>query len=632
MGRRIALALLASAFVAVGSLPASAASEGLRIREIETSGFPAVEVTVAFEEPVRIRPGDVTITENGTPAGRSIAVRSLEQSGQTVDVVLVVDTSGSMEGQALASAQAAALRFITGLPETVRVGIVTFADKPKVLHPLSDDTSGALKSLASLEARGETALYDAVVAGARMLTGSAQRNLIVLSDGGDTASRGSLADAVGAAKKATAAVFPVGLRTSETDVGALRTMASRTGGAYAPARSSDLGSIYEGLAAELSNQYVVTYRSASKGGEVSLAVSAAGASDAALVAMPRPPAPAPRPEAEAPAGPGFGLVGSVGLTLALALTFLGVFVVGLMMLGAGVRRRRDRGLAERMAATPGSGSKDAEEAPGLRAFVPEPLVFAGEKMAEVGGFADRLDHKLERAGVALRSGEFVVGSAGAAMVAALFGGVILGGPVFAFAFAAVAAMIPSGILSFGIRRRSNKLHAQLADVLMLLASSLRAGHSFLQALDMVAQEIDDPGAQEFGRVVAEIRLGRDTAEALEMLAERVDSDDFRWAVMAVNVQREVGGNLAEVLDTVADTVRERDAVRGQVRVLSAEGRMSAGILTALPFLVALYVAKMNPGYLNVLFTTRIGIVMVVAASCLLIVGVLWMRKMVKIDV
>jgi tight adherence protein B len=115
----------------------------------------------------------------------------------------------------------------------------------------------------------------------------------------------------------------------------------------------------------------------------------------------------------------------------------------------------------------------------------------------------------------------------------------------------------------------------LPDVLTIMASSLRAGHSFMQALDTVAKEIAQPAATEFQRVVAEIRLGRPAEDALEALAERVGSADFMWAVLAVNIQREVGGNLAEILDNVADTLRERATLRRQIKVLTAEGRLSA---------------------------------------------------------
>ncbi len=128
--------------------------------------------------------------------------------------------------------------------------------------------------------------------------------------------------------------------------------------------------------------------------------------------------------------------------------------------------------------------------------------------------------------------------------------------------------------------RADKLREQLPDVLTIMASSLRAGHRFLQSLDTVAKEITQPAASEFQRVVAEIRLGRPAEDALEALAERVGSPDFKWAVLAVNIQREVGGNLAEILDTVADTLRERAMLRRQIKVLTAEGRLSAWVLGA----------------------------------------------------
>ena len=170
-------------------------------------------------------------------------------------------------------------------------------------------------------------------------------------------------------------------------------------------------------------------------------------------------------------------------------------------------------------------------------------------------------------------------------------------------------------------------------MLTILASSLRAGHSFLQSLDTVAKEIAHPAAAEFQRVVAEIRLGRPAEDALEALAERVGSADFKWAVLAVNIQREVGGNLAEILDNVADTLRERAMLRRQIRVLTAEGRLSAWVLGA----AARWASRstctaVNPEYIGTLVTETIGLIMLVGPIVLLVVGVLWMRKIVNIDV
>jgi tight adherence protein B len=173
---------------------------------------------------------------------------------------------------------------------------------------------------------------------------------------------------------------------------------------------------------------------------------------------------------------------------------------------------------------------------------------------------------------------------------------------------------------------------QLPDVLSILASSLRAGHSFLQALDQVAGEIKDPSAGEFHRVVSEIQLGRSIDDAMIDMADRVGSEDMRWAVLAVNIQRQVGGNLAEVLDIVANTVRERAYVQRQVKVLSAEGRLSIAILTALPFGIFLYLAIVNPDYVAPLFTTMMGRILLLIGGTLMGAGVFVMTRIVRIDV
>jgi tight adherence protein B len=243
-----------------------------------------------------------------------------------------------------------------------------------------------------------------------------------------------------------------------------------------------------------------------------------------------------------------------------------------------------------------------------------------------------MERRLERAGWKLRVGEFLAGTAVAGFIGLVLGLLLIQKLFFGLVCMIVGGLIPIMLLSVRTSRRQAKLHGQLPDILAILASSLRAGHSFLQGLDAVGNEIGGPGGEEFGRLTAEIRLGKAVDEALNDLAERVGSDDFRWAVLAVTVQREVGGNLAEVLDTVADTMRERDQIRRQVEVLSAEGRLSLYILAGLPFGIAFYISLVNPTYLSLLYTTRLGIFMLVVAGCLEVLGITWMRRVIKIDV
>ncbi len=313
------------------------------------------------------------------------------------------------------------------------------------------------------------------------------------------------------------------------------------------------------------------------------------------------------------------------LTLVLGAGFVAVFLLAVLLLSTGAKGQRRRSLAALM----GRGRKEAASA---TSWMPAGLAQAGERLAEAGGFGGRLDAKLEQAGLPMKAGEFVGLTAFCAVAGGVLGALLRANIFFALVVAVVASLIPYGWLVRARGQRQKKLAEQLADVLSILASSLRAGHSFLQALDQVAGEIKDPSASEFHRVVSEIRLGRSVDDALNEMADRIGSEDLRWAVMAVNIQRQVGGNLAEVLDIVATTVRERAYVHRQVKVLSAEGRFSIAILTALPIGLFAYLAMANPEYVNPLFTTMMGRLLLIAGGSLMGLGVFVMTRIVRIDV
>lgn len=635
MSRRSGARLVAALTVIlalVSSSPAAAMSgPSVHIRKIDVSEFPEVSITASLGE--RAAEDSISMTENGLPV-QEFELESLGETGSEVDVMLAIDTSGSMQGQPIASAVAAALKFTTEVPDEVPIGIVTFSDKARVLVRPTTDHSKALQALGDLKATGETALYDGVVLAAKQLRSTMQHNLVVLSDGADTSSKASLAAAAAAARDAEAAVFAVGLTSGEFDAAALRRLSERGGGRYSPVDTADLSSLYSALASELTNQFVITYESDhTKGGEVNLAVSAPGGRDSALALMPELQVPARAPKVERPAEPAFGLAleGSAGLLVAVAVCFSAFFVLLLMVLGAKARKKRDRELERRTSGAAVYGRAQTDSHPESR-WVPEPFVQVAENVGEIGGVTEKMERKLERAGAPLRVGEFLLGIVAAAMVGAVIGSLLMDSIVFSLISGALATTVPFLWLGLVIKRRTTKLHDQLADVLMILASSLRAGHSFFQAVDLVSKEIAEPGATEFSRVVAEVRLGLPIDEAMNALAERIGSEDFKWALLAVNIQREVGGNLAEVLDTVADTIRDRDGIRRQIDVLTAEGRLSVAILTALPIGIAFYMSWVNPEYIGLLFNTGIGMIMTTVASCLLALGVFWMRKVVKIDV
>jgi tight adherence protein B len=322
------------------------------------------------------------------------------------------------------------------------------------------------------------------------------------------------------------------------------------------------------------------------------------------------------------------------LALAIGLVTAAAFLVGVMLFGTAARRRKQRIIGERMAAVGNRGKKVAQIPLDRSAggWIPQSFSSFGRRFADSRGFSDRLDAELEAAAVSLRSGEFVIVTIGAAFGGMILGFLILKSPWLGLGVGAFAGLMPTIFLKFALGRRAEKLREQLPDVLTIMASSLRAGHSFLQALDTTAKEIAQPAATEFQRVVAEIRLGRGAEDALEALSERVGSSDFKWAVLAVNIQREVGGNLAEILDNVSDTLRERSTMRRQIRVLTSEGRLSAWVLGIMPFGIGLYMFAVNREYIMLLFSTKVGWVMLGGAAFLLVAGILWMRKIVDIDV
>ena len=239
--------------------------------------------------------------------------------------------------------------------------------------------------------------------------------------------------------------------------------------------------------------------------------------------------------------------------------------------------------------------------------------------------------RLEAAGISASPAEWSLAWAGAGLAAAVA--------------AAAAANVPAGMVtgivagaagsrlavSARISRRRRQFASQMPDLLQVAAGSLRTGMSLPQALERAAAEAPQPAAAELGRAVAETRIGADLADALDGVAGRMASRDLQWAVRAVRIHRQVGGNLAEILDSTAATMRERESVAGHARALSAEGRLSGRILIALPVLIGGWLFLTDRTYMRPLYTTPAGIVMTAAAVVLIVIGALWMRAAAKVE-
>lgn len=264
--------------------------------------------------------------------------------------------------------------------------------------------------------------------------------------------------------------------------------------------------------------------------------------------------------------------------------------------------------------------------------VVQTAVDATERFAERAGLLTRVESALERADLPLRAAEALFFYVAGVVVFGLLTFAISGRWVVALVLVAAAAVAPIVLLEVRQRRRLEKFEEELPDTLNLLAGSLRAGFSFQQGLESVAGEATGPMGQELQRVFNEVQLGRTLEDALEDAAERMQSDDLRWTVIAVRIQREAGGNLAELLDTVAHTMSQRERLRAEIRTLTAEGRLSGIVLGIFPFVFAGVLAVVSPGYIDALFEETAGIVAMILAGAAAVFGFFWLRRIVSIEV
>jgi tight adherence protein B len=309
--------------------------------------------------------------------------------------------------------------------------------------------------------------------------------------------------------------------------------------------------------------------------------------------------------------PALLVVGVVAGTAALLLFVLAVVPAG--------PRQVPLGRLDPSTAPPGSALAGAGAAAGA----------AVERVLARRGLLATGTAALERAGSSMTLPDLVLRTAlvalGLGALGSLAGGLLLG-----LLLAGAAPLGAKLLLSWRTGRRRAAFADQLDDSLQLMASSLRAGHSLLRAIDSVSQEASAPTSEEFARIVNETRVGRDLSDALDEVGARTGSDDFTWVAQAIAIHREVGGNLAEVLDVVSRTIRERNAIRRQVTALSAEGKLSAYVLMLLPFGVGGFIALTNPGYLSAFTETPAGWLMLTACVLLLVIGAFWLKKMVSI--
>jgi tight adherence protein B len=658
MSRMRGARVLGALFVALGfigttTVGAWADGQG-NIDHVETKkGVLRVLYSVPeLEEGVEPDISTLQVTVNGTQleaeAELAANVDASEQVRRTT--ILAIDTSRSMRGERFEQAKAAANAFLEGAPKDLYVGIVGFAGSVDVLQRPTLDRDAAADVLDGLSLTLQTRLYEGVIAATRAAGSQGQRTLLVLSDGRDT-TKTELQEVVDTIAGAKVRVDVVALGDEATQANApLEAMASQGNGEVIAAADPDaLTALFEREAAELSRQMLVTVplpeEFSDVEGSVAVSVDAGGEtySDSAFVSFGSVAKPPPEQEVAGPRPvelPSF-LAGNTALLAGLAALGLGVLVVLLSAFGVfgrgGKASVEDQIAAYTRAGARSSGAsatpQEHRQDPQARGVAASAVGVAQKALQGSSGAEAKLGDKLESAGVSLKPAEWILIHAGIALGAAALGLLLSSGALLpALLLFAVGVVVPWLYLGIKKSRRLKAFEGQLADTLQLIAGSLSAGLSLAQALDTVVREGNEPVAGEFRRALIESRLGVQIEDSLDTIADRMKSEDFRWIVMAIRIQREIGGNLAELLLKVAATMRERDYLRRQVKTLSAEGKMSAWILAALPPGIFVYMLVASPTYLEPMLTTMLGWLMLGGAVVLMAIGGFWMSRVVKVDV
>lgn len=637
MRRTLLLVLVAFLALAAPAVALAALPEVL-VQGVEAEGYPNISLTVVL--PAELTQGqsgapEFSVVENGRAAD-VVRVQSTEIRAEPIDVVLLIDTSGSMRGEALRHAQDAARAFIEEMDGPGRIAVMGFSSKPRLVQGFTDDKALLVRAVGSLDAAGETSMYDALRKAVSMADSSAgPAHIVLLSDGGDTVSASGLEQVVADVKASKTPVHAVALQTGEANVEALRVIAEQSGGRMTPvAEAAELAGFYRGIARELQSRYVVTFRTdkpTTKDLEVDVTAELDGRKAIGRTAFPNPLFEYMEPET----GTGLTAV-QPGNPLFLMLTVLLAFgSVAMLVAGVLLALYRPRTALEqvryyeqlRSTSDELSGIDDADTT-SVRSRVVDAVGYVAGK----GGFTELVHKQLERAGLPLRPAEYIAAHLLIVVAVGALTQLATGRLVLSVAMVLVAAFVPVFIIDMLVSRRKHQFESQLPDMLSLVAGSLRSGWGLQQAVDLIVQETFPPVSTEFKRVQTESRLGMPVEESLHAMAERLDSEDFRWVVTAIAIQREVGGNLAEVLDIVASTIRDRDALRRHVRALTAEGRLSAFILILLPFFEFFVLMLINPDYMSQMLSSFAGVFMLAFGLILMLVGAIWLRLATKVEV
>jgi tight adherence protein B len=621
--RRASIAVFV--LLAFSATLAGAATKPIRITNVDTSRSPLVAISVQ---------APTTLGANGTPAfvvsenGNPVSGVRVSDPNTGANIALALDTSRSMKGKPLDQALAAARTFTVAKSARDQFTVLSFGDQVSAASPLTTDPTSIAAALrnVSLSTTQGTALYDGLLDGVRTLAdaGSGRRVLISLTDGDDISSTATVAQVIAAAHASDVTIYAIALKSSSFKPVALRRIANATGGGLFRASTSQIKDVYRRIGKDLHRTYLLQFTSSLPTKRIALTVSAPGASPASTSFA--------ADGAKTVAPPTLNGNITKFSDTKFANLFLALAVGVVVLLGALLLfrpssnqklQKRIEGYAQISERRPDRDDGESRSPLFQRLLVATEGLLGRLKYWKHAGFL------LQQADMPMRAAELFYIQLGIGAGIGILSMLAIGNVVLSLILFAVGMVLPYLYVKRKAGKRTKKFESQLPDTLVAVAASLRAGHSFAQAMSTIVKDGGEPAAKEFGRVEAETRLGRSTDDALQAMAERLASRNFEFVVLAVNIQRQVGGSLAEILDMVADTVREREQFSRKVKALTAMGRASAYVLVGMPFFIGSALAAINWTYLSPLFTTSAGHIMLMVGLVMIGIGTLILRKLVN---
>ncbi len=622
MRRRLGT-VLAVALAAFGSAAAAGtAATPLHLTEAGGAGFPARAYILTLPAGLRLESSRVNVQENHHSVVGLKVVPASDAGGVNFGTVLVLDASNSMRGAPLSGALDAARAFTAQRNVNQRLAIVTFNASTDVAQPFTISQAAIVGTLARQPrlAYG-THIYDAVAQSVALLraAGIDAGSLIVLSDGADVGSKIGLDQAAQNARNAHVRVFTVGLSSKTFTPGPLQQLATLTGGSFSRADSpKDLAPIYEQLGLQLAREYLVTYNSiAQPGRHVSVSVSVAGIGTTTSGYL-------------SPALPVARGVFHHSRVDRIWGSWLTMLLMGLLapalVAFAGLMALRSRGSDVRSRVSdyvtmPRRGSES--DALVSRVFV------GTERSLERTRWWTRFKESLELAGITIPPVQIVVGTVVLTLLAMWLLSRIVG---VLFLVGLAVPLVARGLINGKIERRRRLFGDQLPDNLDVLAGGLRAGHSLVGALAVLVSNAPEPSRSEFQRVINDEQLGIALDEALGTTVKRMRSRDIEQVALVASLQSETGGNAAEVLDRVTESIRERAELRRLVRTLTAQGRLARWIVSLLPVGLLVVISLLNSSYMKPLFHHTSGLILLAVAGLMVVGGSVVIGRIVDIEV